>query len=57
MHLNKMRISQAKVFFENSDLTIQEIAHKVGYKNISTFTEAFKRVMGMTPNYYRKKFM
>ena len=57
MHLNKMRISQAKVYFENSDLTIQEIAHKVGYKNISTFTEAFKRVMGMTPNYYRKKFM
>lgn len=55
-HLNKIRTSEAKILFANKDLTIQEIASKVGYRNLSTFTEAFKKLMGMKPKEYRTKY-
>lgn len=57
MHLNKRRISEAKVLFQNEDLSLSEIAKSCGYKNLSTFTQAFERVMGMLPSEYRKKYL
>jgi len=57
MHLNKRRISQAKTLLNNEELSLSDIANKCGYKNLSTFTEAFKRVMGMLPSEYRKKYL
>ena len=57
MHLNKRRISDAKMLLQNEKLPLMEIAKKCGYKNLSTFTEAFKRVMGMLPSEYRKKYL
>ena len=57
MHLNKRRISEAKMLLNNKDLELKDIAQKVGYKNLSTFTEAFKRIMGMVPSDYRNKYL
>ena len=57
MHLNKRRISQAKILLQNEQLSLLEIANQSGYKNQSTFTEAFKRVMGMLPTEYKKKYL
>ena len=57
MHLNKRRISHAKMLLRNKDLSLSDIAKECGYKNLSTFTEAFKRVMGMLPTEYRKKYI
>ena len=57
MHLNKRRISQAKILLQNEDLSLTDIAKQSGYKNSSTFTEAFKRVMGMLPTEYKKKYL
>ena len=57
MHLNKRRISQAKILLKNEKLSLGQIAEQSGYKNLSTFTEAFKRIMGMLPTEYRKKYL
>ncbi len=57
MHLNKRRISHAKALLQKPDLSLSEIAKMSGYKNLSTFTEAFKRVMGMLPTEYKKKYL
>lgn len=55
-HLNKLRLSEAKALFTDKSLTIDEIAHKVGYRNVSTFTEAFKKIVGYKPKEYRRKY-
>lgn len=57
MHLNKRRISDAKSLLKNKDLQLSDIAKMVGYKNLSTFTEAFKRSMGLLPSEYRNKYI
>lgn len=36
-----------------SDLSMQEIAQRVGYKNTASFSVAFKRMYGVTPIQYR----
>lgn len=56
MHLNKLRISDAKSYMFFSNLPLKDIALKCGYKNFSTFTEAFKVVQRMTPSKYKKKY-
>lgn len=56
MHLNKLRISHAKELLKDEKLSLGEIATQSGYKNLSTFTEAFKRIMGMLPSEYRNKY-
>ena len=55
-HLNKIRLSKAKHLFFNKELTLSEIAKMSGFKNTSTFTESFKRIMKMYPKDYRKKY-
>lgn len=56
IHLNKLRLSEARALFFNKELKIAEIAHQVGFKNVSTFTEAFKNIIGYRPKEYRDKF-
>ena len=57
IHLNKRRISHANVLLRETDLPLSEIARQSGYKKLSTFTEAFKRVMGVLPSVYRRKYL
>ena len=56
VHLNKLRLSEAKRLFFDKSLKIKDIAEMVGYRNASTFTEAFRVAMGMNPLDYRKKY-
>lgn len=57
MHLNKRRISEAKALLRSEKMSLGEIAKASGYKNLSTFTQAFERVMGMLPSEYRKNYL
>ncbi len=58
VHLNKLRISEAKsIMAKNKELKLKDISLMVGYDNLSTFTESFKRVTGYTPKDYRLKFI
>ena len=56
MYLNKLRISEAKSLFRDNKLNLNQIASLCGYKNLSTFTEAFKRITGVSPKKYRMKY-
>ncbi len=58
VHLNKLRISEAKsLMFNEPTLNFKEIAEKVGYSNLSTFTESFKRVTGFLPKDYKNRYI
>ncbi|NMO96409.1 helix-turn-helix transcriptional regulator [Paenibacillus lemnae] len=54
-YLNKVRLSHAREYLRNSDLSIAEIGEKTGYTNSSTFTTTFKKYCGVSPSEYRKK--
>ena len=56
VHLNKLRISEAKAIILSNNQQFSSIYQKVGYKNLSSFTEAFKRVTGLTPTEYKSKY-
>jgi AraC-like DNA-binding protein len=57
MHLNKLRISEARSLMNKGVYNFYNIYHEVGYKNLSSFTEAFKRITGMTPSKYRTTYV
>ena len=49
----KCRIERAKSLLRDTDLSVTEIAHQVGYLNQSHFSVAFHKVTGQTPRRYR----
>ncbi len=48
------RINQAKRLLETTNMTINEIAPKVGYADVNHFIRTFKRSENITPLRYRK---
>ena len=56
-HLNKLRLSKAKELMKNKSLSLEQIAKMSGYKTQSNFSEAFKRIVGISPIEYRKKYL
>lgn len=52
-YLEKLRVDEAAVLLKGDDLSIDEIALKVGYNSSHTFRRAFKRVKGISPSAYR----
>lgn len=53
-YLTLTRLAQSKKLLENTGLTINEIAKKVGYNNIHSYIRYFKKFEGITPGEYRK---
>lgn len=53
-YLTKIRIEKAKEFLKNTDLTIGEIAIKVGYANSTVLIKNFKKIQGITPGKFRE---
>lgn len=51
--LHSIRISRAKELLEDTNYTVMDIAVMVGYSSNSTFTRAFRSIVGMTPKEYR----
>ena len=49
-----LRIAEAKKLLVNKDLSIKEIAFKLGYCDSYAFSKQFKQVEGITQNTYRK---
>ena len=50
----QLRIANACSLLEETDLRIGEIAETCGYEDAMYFTQAFKRITGLTPSDYRK---
>ncbi|WP_270169918.1 response regulator [Paenibacillus sp. SYP-B4298] len=49
------RIQEAKRLLEETEYKITEIAERVGYTSLGSFSNLFKRVVGVTPQQYRAK--
>jgi len=52
----RCRLKNAKNFMLNTNLTINEIAHKVGFNDHSNLTRYFKKHEHLTPREFRKTF-
>lgn len=53
-YLNHYRIQKGKQLLVETDLSVMQIAEKVGYVNDQSFTRYFKKFEGDTPGKYRK---
>jgi AraC family transcriptional regulator, transcriptional activator of pobA len=49
-YLCELRMAHAAALLAATDLPITEIARRVGYRNASQFSKAFKRVHGVKPS-------
>lgn len=54
-HINNVRLNHAKDFLKQTNLSVYEIAFKVGYREYEHFLRLFKKVVKVTPTEYRKK--
>ncbi|NLY17752.1 MAG: helix-turn-helix transcriptional regulator [Clostridiaceae bacterium] len=52
-YLTNLRISYAGKLLRVSDLNVNEVAEKAGFKDYFYFTRVFKKVTGRTPSDYR----
>lgn len=55
-YLIQYRIAIASNILCSSNMTISEVAEAVGYDNSLSFSRAFKRIYGLSPRNYVKKF-
>jgi transcriptional regulator GlxA family with amidase domain len=55
-YVQRLRIEDAKRRLERTDISAEEISWKVGYEDPAFFRRLFKRVTGLTPGAYRKRF-
>ena len=53
--IRTIRIKRGMALLERSQLQITEIAYKVGFNSLKSFTMNFKAEYGMTPSEYLKK--
>ncbi|WP_409345168.1 AraC family transcriptional regulator [Paenibacillus sp. MBLB4367] len=54
-YINKQRIKEAKLLFmSDRNPTVTEVCYKVGFNHPPNFSTAFKRLVGVTPEQFRK---
>lgn len=49
------RIEKAKELAQYTNLSLNEISERIGFKSIHSFSRAFKNIEGVSPSFYRKK--
>lgn len=52
-YINGQRIQHAKLLLSGNELSVSDVALKVGFDNISYFSTVFKKQTGLAPNEYR----
>jgi AraC-like DNA-binding protein len=55
-YLNKIKIEFACKLLMDQDLSILEVCLDSGFNNISHFNKQFKKITGLPPSEYRKRF-
>ena len=55
-YLQRVKIESAKKALETSRKTINEVMYEVGYSDVKAFREVFRKVTGMSPLEYRKRY-
>lgn len=52
-YITKLRMEKSKEFLKNDQLTLTEIAERIGYQDAFYFSRVFKRYFGVSPSAYR----
>jgi transcriptional regulator GlxA family with amidase domain len=55
-YVHALRLEEAKLLLETTDLPVEAIANEVGYEDTSFFGRLFRRKAGITPLQYRLRF-
>lgn len=55
-YLQRLRIEAAKRTLETSQQSINEVLYDVGYADIKSFREVFKKITGLSPLEYRARY-
>jgi transcriptional regulator GlxA family with amidase domain len=55
-YVQALRIEEAKQLLETTQLQVEAIGAEVGYADTTSFRRLFKRLSGLTPGAYRRKF-
>lgn len=50
----RLKVRRACQYLDFSDMTVQEVAHSLGYNDPYYFSRVFKNIMGVSPLLYRK---
>lgn len=54
-YITRLRCEAARTLLSDTDLTVKEIAARIGIKDAFTFSRTFKRCMGTSPLQYRRQ--
>jgi len=55
-YVQTLRLEEAKHILETTALPVEAVAHEVGYEDASYFSRLFRKMVGLTPAQYRKRF-
>ncbi len=55
-YLQHLRIGKARTFLESTEESVDAITYATGYEDVSSFRRLFKRITGLSPSSYRKRF-
>ncbi len=54
-HIWSLRLAHAKAMLGDSRVTVQDIAHAIGYTDVSAFIRRFRKETGFSPGKYRSQ--
>lgn len=52
-YLRNSRLEKAKIFLDQGNMDVTEVAYSIGYSSLSHFAKIFKQYFGMPPSKYR----
>jgi transcriptional regulator GlxA family with amidase domain len=55
-YCRSVRTARARELLEDGDTSQKEIAESLGYRDVASFTRAFRKAVGWAPGAYRKRF-
>ena len=56
-YVQTLRIEEAKQLLETSDMPLDDIAAEIGYSEPSAFRHLFRKLVGVTPSAYRRRYV
>ena len=56
-YVQTLRIEEAKQWLETSEMSLDDIAAEVGYTEPSAFRHLFRKLVGVTPSAYRRRYV
>ena len=55
-YVQRLRVEEAKLRLERTDTPVERIAWEVGYEDPAAFRRLFRRITGIAPGAYRRRF-